>query len=117
MEKGERESLIAGKVLVTVGTWGLLQHRVVSNYIASTIVHVGQLEDLPRNWPEHEKQLIQILFPGPHRRLPAEIAKEMHHWGMPKDSWTWALKYLQPNCGYPPGRTERVADYKSEPTS
>jgi len=82
--KGLAKTLSRARAWSRLGLGAAYTAELYRIYIASTLLYVGQLEDLPQNWPEHERQLIQILFPGPYRWLPAEIAKEMHSWGMPK---------------------------------
>ena len=51
-------------------------------YIASVASFLGQLTNLPADWDDTEKEIISILFPGPYRWLPAEVAHSFGSMGL-----------------------------------
>ena len=70
-----------------VGAGACLTVRAYTVYIASVLLYVGQLEDLPRNFDHLEARAVQALFPGPRTWLTAGCAKELRALGVP-----WELR-------------------------
>ena len=77
------------KYLARAQLWGrlgvglqltLLAYRV---YIASVLIFVGQFEELPTNWLEHERRACAALLPGPGRWITPGCLKELGTFSFP----------------------------------
>ena len=52
-------------------------------YVASVLMFIGQLEPLPRSFPDFEKRACAALFPGPGNWITVPALKGLRHWAFP----------------------------------
>lgn len=95
--KVEEKMLRRARSWAAAGLGAFFTSEAYRIYIASIAGFLGQLAPIPSTWRRVEQDLLQILFPGPRRWLPAAVAHHLSQLGFRRDlvdvTYTaWAAK-------------------------
>ena len=89
----------------TMGLGVMLTMQAYQVYIASVLLFVGQLEELPADFGLHERRACMHLFPGPKDWITAGCLKELRTLGFPRE-----LKDVQSSVQASKARVVRFED-------
>ena len=89
----------------TMGLGVMLTMQAYQVYIASVLLFLGQLEELPADFGLHERRACMHLFPGPKDWITAGCLKELRTLGFPRE-----LKDVQSSVQASKARVVRFED-------
>ena len=84
-EKPIRKFLDRSRAWGAMGGGMHLNIRAYQIYIATVLSFVGQLDNLPREWGQHEAQACRLLFKGPTGWMTPGCLRAAKHLGLPAE--------------------------------